>query len=399
LNFPIPSEEGRKGGKSVACIVKLYDDAETLRLCEAVEFVGVLCVNPEAASFNELEPGELWDARNPSTSFVPRLHAICVRHLPFQNPLVPYSPAFMSEARLAAAFQRSLAAPGLLAATRCKAVEYLASSLGGDTLAAQYVLMMLVSRSFAKHGDQSLGIWSMNLACWPNNLDTLKFKEAIAQFVPRVAFYELTAETLNTQRWRPVKDFNANRLIASQLQLTSGTVVIFDETKMTQGNLVDAGVRNLNAIRTLVNDQELVCDYQVYEVKVPLEVQAINVSPRKSVVADIDVLLPLCPTEGIPSLLSSDALDAIRLLLALVTRTAKPLRIPDEVAHKFGEDFAAARELGEVKPELANTWMSLARGFCLTYGDDELSAEKWSQVLEMETERLRRCRQEKLLSP
>jgi hypothetical protein len=396
LNFPIPSEENKKGGKSVACIVKMYDESETLRLCEAVEFVGVLCVNPEAAG---LEPGELLDARNPSSSFVPRLHAICVRKLPFQNPLVPYTPAFLSEARLAAAFQRSLAAPGLLAATRCKAVEHLASSLGGDTLAAQYVLMMLVSRSFAKLGDQSLGIWSMNLACWPNNLDVLKFKEAIAQMVPRVASYEITAETLNTQRWRPVKDFAANRLVSSQLQLTSGTVVIFDETKMGQGNLVDAGVRNVNAIRSLVNEQELVCDYQVYDVKVPLEVQAINVSPRKSIIADIDVLLPLCPSEGLPPQISSDALDAIRLLLALVTRTAKPMRIPDEVAHKFSEDFASVREQGDTKPELAHAWMSLARAFCLTHGDDELSAEKWSQVFEMETERLRRCRQEKLLSP
>merc|ERR1719199_1224400 len=116
-----------------------------------------------------------------------------VRRLPFHNPLVPYTPAFVSEARLAAAFQRSLGAPGLLAATRCKAVEHLASCLGGDTLAAQYVLMMLVSRSFAKHGEQSLGIWSLNLGCWPDGLDTGKFKEALAQIVPRVASLDITA--------------------------------------------------------------------------------------------------------------------------------------------------------------------------------------------------------------
>jgi len=402
LNFPITSEESRGGGKSVACIVKLYDDdAETMRLCEAVEIVGVLCVNPEVASLGE-EQGALWDARHPSTSFVPRLHAICVRRLPFANPLVPYTPAFLTEARLAAAFQRNLAAPGLLAATRCKALEQLASCLGGDTLAAQYVLMMLVSRAFAKHGEKSLGVWSLNLGCWPESLDIRKFKDTVAQFVPRVACYDITAETLNTQRWRPVKDFNANRLIASQLQLAAGTVVIFDETQMAAGNLVDAGVRNMNAIRSLVNEQQLSCDFQSYEVKIPLEVQTINVSARKSIIADIDVLLPVCPTAGIPvqsSGIESAALDAVRLLLALVTRTAKPLRIPDDVAQKFGEDFAVAREQRDIKPELAHTWMSLARAFCLTHGDDMLSADRWSQVLDMEAERLQRCRQEKLLSP
>lgn len=399
LNFPIPSEESRGGGKSIACIVKLYDDdAETLRLCETVEFVGVLCVNPEVASLSE-EHSALWDARHPSTSFVPRLHAICVRRLPLPNPLVPYTSNFMSEARLATAFQRNLGAPGLLAATRCKALEQLASSLGGDTLAAQYVLMMLVSRSFAKHGDQSLGVWSLNLGCWPEGLDVGKFKDTVAQFVPRVACYDITADTLNTKRWRPVKDFNANRLVASQLQLAAGTVVIFDETRMAAGNLVDAGVRNVNAIRTLVNEQQLACDFQSYEVKIPLEVQTINVSLRKSIVADIDVLVPLRAGAGGLVATDSAALDAVRLLLALVTRTAKPLRIPEEVAHKFGEDFAVAREQRDVKPELAHTWMSLARAFCLTHGDDELSAEKWTQVLDLEGERLQRCRQEKLLSP
>jgi len=197
-----------------------------------------------------------------------------------------------------------------------------------------------------------------------------------------------------------VKDFAANRIVASQLQLAAGTVVIFDETHMMEGQLQDAGVRNMNAIRNLVNDQELVCDFQSYDVKIPLEVQTINVSPRKSIIADIDVVLPLCPSVGASdSSCELAALDAIRLLLALITRTAKPLRIPEEVAHKFGEDFAAAREQRDIKPELAHTWMSLARAFCLTYGDDELSAEKWSQVLEMENERLQRCRQQKLLSP
>lgn len=401
LNFPIPSEEGRGGGKSVACIVKLYDgDAESLRLCEAVEFVGVLCVNPEAANFGEMEE---WDARNPSTSFVPRLHAICLRRLPFQNPLVPYTPAFMTEARLAAAFQSNLAAPGLLAAIRSKAVEHLTSCLGGDTLAAQYVLMLLVSRSFAKHGEQSLGIWSLNLGCWPEGLDTGKLKDAIARMVPRVACYDITAETLNTQRWRPVKDFAANRLLASQLQLAAGTAVIFDETRMTEGQLVDAGVRNVHAIRSLVNEQQLVCDFESYEVKIPLEVQSINVSPHKSIISDIDVLLPLCPSAEVAAQCScdfpSELLDALRLLVALVTRTAKPLRIPEEVAHKFGEDFAAARESRDIKPELAHTWMSLARAFCLTYGDDELTMEKWAQVLQMEGERLQRCREKKLLGP
>lgn len=400
LNFPIPSEENRGNRKSVACIVKLYDDdAEVLRLCDAVEVVGILCVNPEVASLNALEHSGLSDARQPSTSFVPRLHALCVRRLPYHNPLVPYTPDWLSEERLVAAFQRSLAAPGVLSATRNAALNQLTSCLGGDVLAAQYVLMLLVTRSFGKVGEQSLGTWSLNIGCWPEGLDASKLKETVGQLVPRVACYDITAESLNTKRWRPVKDFAANRLVASQLQLAAGTVVIFDETKMAAGNLADAGVRNVGAIRTLVNDQVLTCDFQSYEVSIPLEVQTINLSLRKSIIADIDVILPLCPTAHNVAAPEAGALDAVRLLIALVTRTAKPMVIPDDVAQKFAEDFSVVRQQQDIKPDLAHTWMSLARAFCLTCGDNDLSAEKWSQVLELEGERLRRCRQEKLLSP
>jgi len=56
-----------------------------------------------------LEPsrGEILggDARQPSTALVPRLHAISVRKLPFFHPLVPFSPDWLTEARLAAAYQ------------------------------------------------------------------------------------------------------------------------------------------------------------------------------------------------------------------------------------------------------------------------------------------------------
>merc|ERR1719253_1350309 len=113
------------------------------------------------------------------------------------------------------------------------------------------MLMLLVSRTFGKVGDMQLGAWSCNLTNWPSQLSTNDLGNAIAALVPRAACLEITAETLNTRRWRPRKDFEADRLVASQLQLASGTAVVFDETKMTEGQLSDAGVKSLMAIAAL----------------------------------------------------------------------------------------------------------------------------------------------------
>ncbi|CAJ1409240.1 unnamed protein product, partial [Effrenium voratum] len=60
LNFPLPWEEDQR---ATACIVKLYDeDAESLRLCESIEILGVLCVDPSMANLGDA-PSWPYDAR------------------------------------------------------------------------------------------------------------------------------------------------------------------------------------------------------------------------------------------------------------------------------------------------------------------------------------------------
>jgi len=408
LNFPIPSEERRGHGASTACIVKLYDaDIDILRLCDSIEVIGVLCVNPGIASLADASTGKMeddWrDARQPSTALVPRIHALTVRRLPFHTPLLPYTPDWLSEERLASAFQRQFGAPGAAMLTaRNAAGEQLAKYLGGDVLAAEYFLMLLVSRSFAKHGEKSLGTWSLNCAGWPKSLDASALAQASGELVPRAVNLEITSDSLNTKRWRPRKDFVANRLVASQLQLAAGTLLVLDETKMAEGQLTQDGVKALLSLGMLVTENKLACDFQSYDVKVPLEVSSVILSECKSIVKDIDVLVPMrtqstAAAAATASAVAPEALDAARWLLALVTRSPRALKIPDEVMHLFAEGFASARQEFKVKPELAHTWMALARARCLTFGEDELSLQRWREVMELERGRLVRCREDNML--
>lgn len=401
LNFPIPEEEQRGKGSSVPCIIKLYDDnADAVRLGETVEFVGVLCLNPELATLGEDEQQRMfWDARNPSSSMVPRLHALFLRKLPHHHPMLPFSSAWLTEEKLAHVWKSKFSATGAIPELRSIALNGLAMFLGGDALAAQYVLMFLVSRSFGQHGDSLLGNFSMNIGCWPEGMDVKNLSQAIAEFVPRVAHHEVTAQTLNTGKWKPRKDFEANRLIAGRLQVASGTVVIFDETKMETGQLHDAGVRSAAAIRTLLAEHALACDFMSYDVKLQLEVQVMHVSAHRSIVPEQDVLLPLRPSAAASVTIPAAAMEAIRMFLALVTRSPKPINIPDEVTHKFSEDFCRIREQhAGIKSDLCHTWMNLARASCLTHGESNLTLARWQAVFELEVERLRRCSESNFLS-
>mmetsp|Transcript_60955 Transcript_60955/g.108309 ORF Transcript_60955/g.108309 Transcript_60955/m.108309 type:complete len:631 (+) Transcript_60955:71-1963(+) len=400
LNFPLPWEERRGAGSSTACIVKLYDDdADTLKVCESVEILGILCVDPDMANMGQDTPGVLFpDARSPSTALVPRLHGLIVRRLPFYNPLLPFSPQWLSEARLASAFQRRLAAPGALAAARGVAISLLQQALGNDAVAAEYVLMLLASRVFARHGEMALGRWSMNLARWPEGLQVKQLFDSVSELVPRAVHLPITAESLCSGRWKPSKDFDANRLVAGKLQLAAGTMLLLDESSMGVGQLDDAGVKAMQAIRSLLEDQLLMCDYCNYDVKIPSEVNCLVASSGPAIIQGSDVLLPMKPSDlGSSPSLPGSGLDAARFFLGLITRNTQPLRIPDNVATVFSEDFARVRQELQVGQELGHVWMTLARAQCLTHGEAELSVERWRSVFELEKERLRRCKAEGMM--
>mmetsp|Transcript_48995 Transcript_48995/g.116547 ORF Transcript_48995/g.116547 Transcript_48995/m.116547 type:complete len:634 (-) Transcript_48995:116-2017(-) len=402
LNFPIPSEEEPNSGAATPCIIKLYDeDMDAVRVGESAEFIGVLCINPEAARF-EPDP---WDAENacdPSTALVPRLHVLHIRKLPFYNPIFPYSSSCLTEAFLGKEWQAKFASPGFPSQLREAAVHELAATcFAGDLLAGEYTLDLLASRVFARLGSEALGAWCLNIACGSHPIDGRAVCRGIAEFAPRVVYHEVTSETLNEQRWRPKKDFAANRLLAGRLQLASGSVAVIDETKMVEGTLNAHGVKSLDALQTLIMQQQLDLDYEVasngYVVHMPSEVQALVLSGRKSIMRDLDVVLPLVPsTQGRARCADKACFEAVRFLLAVVTRTADAVVVPDEVASQFSNDFAQVRQQTNMRAEIAHTWLSLARASCLTHGEKELTLPRWQRVLEMEKERLQRCAAQRL---
>jgi hypothetical protein len=211
----------------------------------------------------------------------------------------------------------------------------------------------------------------------------------------------MTAANLNEKRWHPRKDFDANRLVAGQLQLAPGTLVLLDETKMGEGQLSAEGVRNLAALNTLVTEQSLACDFQSYNVKLPLELHCVAVSKHRSLIKDMDIVLPVQPNAQavMPSAAAPEVLDAARFLIGVVTRQPRPLAIPSEASDQVSNDFVQVRQQFRVQPELCHTWMGLARANCLLHGESELTVSRWQGVLQLERERLMRCGQRGLLTP
>lgn len=104
----------------------------------------------------------------------------------------------------------------------------------------------------------------------------------ISNLVPKFHKISLSLETLNRERFMPSKDYKTLQLKSSELQLTAGTVLVLDETAMKAGNLIDQGVKNLQAIHELIKSQSLQYDFQFYPLQFHTNIPVVTFSEGKS---------------------------------------------------------------------------------------------------------------------
>lgn len=90
----------------------------------------------------------------------------------------------------------------------------------------------------------------------------------------------LTIDGLNKTKFTP-KSVNEN-LEAGVLQLVDGTVVLVDETVLEEGQLVDAGVRNFQALNDVILNQTLTYEFPYSQYQFDTDLNTISLSTSKS---------------------------------------------------------------------------------------------------------------------
>jgi hypothetical protein len=154
-----------------ACLVKVYhEDGANIRVHDTYEFVGVLSVEPGLATFGTdptascqpYWPADGIEATVPHSA-LPRLHAIFSRAV---NPCL--EPCFADGADLdAAAAAMSPTMHGTALSLREGFVSAATAALGGDRLAAEYLLLHCISGIYQRVENLCLGQMALNLSDVP----------------------------------------------------------------------------------------------------------------------------------------------------------------------------------------------------------------------------------------
>ena len=242
-----PSPRGAKG-----VVVTLYDgDVGSVRVGDVVEVVGVYSFTPHLVGDDDLTP---------CPSPLHRIHCITYIRTSSTFPLL-LSP--------------SDAAPSPL--IRTALLSHLTSVCGGDSLTARLLLLAIISKVQSRSDEVVIGKLTLNITRSPPTL-----LPALAAFAAALLPYSLTLPitlpSLNHAPLYPTKDYDTDTLSPSPLLCPPRTLLLLDETHLTEGELTAVGVNNVRALSALVKEQRLWFDFVWQEVWMPVDVGLVVLS-------------------------------------------------------------------------------------------------------------------------
>ncbi|XP_025055949.1 mini-chromosome maintenance complex-binding protein isoform X1 [Alligator sinensis] len=411
LNFPLPGEKGP------ACLVKVYESWDSFKVNDILEVYGILSVDPVLSIVNNEErenssslfdPMECMDTaeeqrvHSPPASLVPRIHVILAQKLQHINPLLPaclkeeesksFVSSFMSE----------------LSPVRAELLGFLTHALLGDSLAAEYLILHLISTVYARRDVLPLGKFTVNLSgCPRNSIFTEHIYRIIQQLVPASYRLQMTIENMNHSRFIPHKDYTANRLVSGVLQLASNTSLVIDETLLEQGQLDTTGVHNVTALGNLITWQKVDYDFSYHQMEFPCNINVLITSEGRSFLpSDCQVhlqpqIIPPNMEEYMNSLLTAvlpSVLNKFRTYLSLLRLL--DYSISDEVTKAVEEDFVEMRKNDpeSITADDLHRTLLIARFLSLSAGQTTLSRERWLRAKQLEALRKARLQQQKCVN-
>ncbi|KAL4033310.1 hypothetical protein IC575_006397 [Cucumis melo] len=367
------------------CIVKIYDTAESeLKLNDVFEFIGVVTLDTELKvdkdDYDEFSNGLSEDL---SVQFppdmVPRLHCVIHRKLGVHDFLHTCHVLEPTTHRIKE--------------IRTALLNHLTIALGNDAVAAQYLLLHLLSKVHARVDSMAVGKLSLNLTGFNKESMSIfgnQLRLTVKNLLPFTEYIPLTVEYLNTASLAPKKDYEINRLVPGVLQLAEGSHLMIDETQLEVGTLSLLGVENARLLKNLMELQKVEYDFKYYKMDMTTDVQLLILSEGKSNILPADLVVPFQPSAlGSTAITDMDALEAWRWYLSNVRLL--PHSIESEIQRVVENDLVAAKQADRnLGSQDLSRLLTIGRLICASYGETSLSLEHWQMVKELE--RLRRER-------
>ncbi|GMS78653.1 hypothetical protein PENTCL1PPCAC_828 [Pristionchus entomophagus] len=357
-------------------VAKFVDDeAEELRVNGVLDIYGVL--NGHDFGENQEMEGENEDTSSP-TNFVgvPNLHVVHYEKV-----------EGVPEALLS-----SLSSPSSILLR----LRHLMAECVGDELTADYLVMHLISSTYARADSATICALPLNVC---GVKETKEIEEIVRMLATKVKSLPLTSSFLSSSPFHSVKCYKTNRLQQGELQLTDGTHLLIDETVTPRGKVEVTGhaEANLNTLHKVISEQRIEYEFGYYRCPFEVDVPVMVLSEERSryVATPYRICLPSVPAPSSDPLKKLDPNDllAIRLTLQHVKTTLKDVTVSGDVAKSIQDEFvrmcADPREglVSDAKAEKLSQLLILTRLVTVLRGLSEMNIDSWKVAVMMEKRR------------
>ncbi|KAJ3145714.1 hypothetical protein HDU89_006949 [Geranomyces variabilis] len=380
--LPVPSSP-----HAVGALVKTYGADPSFRLNDVIDVVGVIERAPASTETTDEDP--MTDvAETAAFAAVPRIHALFYKRL--AGPELDNVAGLVSEGDVD------------MGAWRAEVVSLLTEHLAGDALAAEYLLLHMLSKIDHRSADDTaIGYLPLNISNSPvDPAFSSSLYALLSSILPRTHRLQLTLEHLNTRARIAPAQATADSptdigLHAGELQLAPGTLVLIDEAGLRDGTLNERGVRNVQHLATAIRGARLPCLIPYGEISQDIDLRFLVLSQGKCMFG-IDCIVPLVPSAQLsssppPSLAEVDAALLARARALLATAQHAPYSIPQEMVDVIGADYSAQRAAAPIKGAVdmgdLSRRLEVAKLLCRSLGKRELGREEWEWAGRLEEER------------
>lgn len=371
--------------------------AATFKVNQMYEFVGILDHENTASEGAEA----VLETEKDGNAFLPRLHCQEGTELSLfdlaLDPKMKFTEEFTNvkeDATMAWEWLTSTYTnQSTLHDVRGLLLKHLSSLFYGDTLAAEYVLLNLISHVHTRL-EAPVGAFPVNLVLGELNEDakTVQFgrlQTAIEQLTTVCSTLSLTLSNLRQSSYRPEKNYQRNILEPGSLQLPDGATLLINELVLSAGKLNELGVRNLADLTKVIHQQQLTYDFEFYPLEFNTDMNVLVVSENQSILkAGLPVIVQSLPENNINAKVPVDEsfLKLFRLYLS-ITRQLQ-FSMSDAASDRAQKYFIEQRKLDTtILASHFHQWLNIARLVSLSKGETSLSEETWNEMLALEKAR------------
>ncbi|KAK6024828.1 hypothetical protein OSTOST_09295, partial [Ostertagia ostertagi] len=257
------------------------------------------------------------------------------------------------------------------------------SSVLGSTSAAEMFVSFLVSTTYSRPGGTPLCFLPLNIVGVTDSEVAHKIIEMVRLLMPKVRVVTLTPELLSTTRFAPVKNYESDVLHQGELQLSNGTVLIFDETQLPSGSFPVSGFveENLKVLEELLVEHKMSYDYGFYKIPMDVDHNVLILSKKESRIFKTPFRIPIEPSS---SPLSLENVELKREFLQRSRNGVSSVSLTDDVSKRVQDSFVnmcAALDAKADKAALLNEMLILSRLIASSNGSPSVEFEHWQHAI------------------